>query len=609
MIQSIFSNKLVIVILTARSGDLARTLSAALPGSEIHGKIGRIQNADKFFQNTVEHIRCLFEAGRPIIGICATGILIRAVGASLNDKRTEPPIIAISENGRSVVPLLGGHHGANKLATHLSNLIGAHPAITTAGDTVFGIALDDPPSGWKIANPEKAKFFMAELLIGEKINLEIEAGNPMWLTDSEAPFSPNGSISIKVTEKIVNPGEDALIFHPPVFALGIGCERNTDADEIIELIDKALDLNCFTKESIVCVASIDLKMDEEAIHLVASHLGVPARFFSAETLNLQTSRLVNPSEIVFKEVGCYGVSEGAALAASGINGELVIEKQKSRRATIALAKSDSNINLDFCGQSRGRLNIVGIGPGNSEWRTPSVTDAIMRSSDVIGYHLYLTLLGNLLDGKNCHPSELSEEIDRVEKALTLSSKGLEVVLVCSGDAGIYALATLVFESIHTKNRLDWNRVDVVVEPGISAIQAAAAKAGAPIGHDFCTISLSDLLTPWEQIECRINAAGKGDFVIGFYNPVSKQRYVQLEAAKKILLGYRTPETPVILARNIGRIGEKVTFVKLGDLTSEMADMLTIVIIGNSQSFFVEYGSCSRVYTPRGYANKSLANSL
>lgn len=595
---------IVIIVLTMRGFELAKALSIALPGSTIHGKTDRVENADKNFSDTLKHINSLFKSGRPIIGICAAGILIRAIGPELKLKQNEPPVVAVSEEGRSIVSLLGGHNGANDLTTYLASVTGGHAAITTAGDLMFGLALDDPPEGWHIANPKRAKSVMAGLLSGKKIALNIETGDPAWLTKSSIPISDDGELIVKVTAKKTTIDDPILTFYPSVLSLGIGCERNTNPEEIIKLVEKSLKQFDYASEAIACVASLDIKMDDPAIGAVAEYLGVPARFFSAKELESLTPRLANPSKVVFAEVGCHGVAEGAALAASGDNGFLVIKKIKSKRATVAVAQSPSNINPNKCGQRRGRLNVVGIGPGKDDWRTPAATNAIARSSHIVGYSRYLELIGNLVGSKKCHISRISEEKTRTRKALDLAAEGFEVSLICSGDAGIYALATLVFELVDIENRDTWNRIDIQIEPGVSAFQAAASRAGAPIGHDFCSISLSDLLTPWEQIEQRVVSAARGDFVVAFYNPVSKRRSTQLGRARQILLTYRSQDTPVVLARNLGRVNESIQLITLATLKSRMADMLTIVIIGNSQSRFMNQARLKKLYTPRGYLSKN-----
>ncbi|MEO0546972.1 MAG: precorrin-3B C(17)-methyltransferase, partial [Pseudomonadota bacterium] len=336
-----------------------------------------------------------------------------------------------------------------------------------------------------------------------------------------------------------------------------------------------------------------------------AHFGVPARFFTAQQLEAETPRLATPSDIVFAEVGCHGVCEGAALAAGGASADLVLAKQKSKRSTVAIARSDDVIDPLGCGRARGHLSVVGIGPGNAEWRSPEVSAMVAHASDLVGYSLYLDLLEDLAAGKTRHDFPLGAEEDRVRHAMELAGQGLDVALVCSGDAGIYAMATLVFE-LFNGGGLSYAaaRIDVTVAPGISALQAAAARAGAPLGHDFCTISLSDLLTPWESIQTRVKAAAEGDFVIAFYNPVSKRRRTQLAYARDVLLKHRPANTPVILATNLGRPGEAVRIVPLGELNIDDVDMLTVVVVGSSDSRTVTTGSGQTwVYTPRGYSAK------
>ena len=211
----------------------------------------------------------------------------------------------------------------------------------------------------------------------------------------------------------------------------------------------------------------------------------------------------------------------------------------------------------------------------------------------------------MAEGKERHDYALGDETPRVRRALELAAEGRSVALVCSGDPGIYAMAALVFELLEREARPDWGRVAVTVQPGISALQAAAARIGAPLGHDFCTVSLSDLLTPWPVIEGRVIAAAAGDFVVAFYNPVSQRRRWQFERAVEILRGQRPADTPVVLARQLGRAGESVTVKDLADLSADDADMLTVVLVGSSETRRVARSDGGLwVYTPRGYAAKN-----
>jgi cobalt-precorrin 5A hydrolase/precorrin-3B C17-methyltransferase len=440
------------------------------------------------------------------------------------------------------------------------------------------------------------------LLGGKKVRLE---GTAPWLADSGLPFAAEAPLAIRVSEQSGSPAEDRLVYHPATLCLGVGCERNAAPAELESLVRDTLAGAGLSPLAVAGVFSIDVKSDEVAVLALAERLGVPARFFAAATLEAETPRLANPSDLVFREVGCHGVAEGAALAAAGPDGKLIVAKTKSARATCAVALAPQVVMASQLGRGRGTLAVIGTGPGDALWRTPEVEAAVLRASDLVGYGLYLDLLGPLAAGKARHGYELGEEEKRVRVALDLAAGGRDVALVCSGDPGIYAMATLVFELLERGERADWRRVGVTVMPGLSALQAAAARAGAPLGHDFCTISLSDLLTPWEAIQRRLKAAAEGDFVIAFYNPVSRRRTRQLAEAVEILKRHRPADTPVVLARNLGRPGETVTVLDLADLTPDKVDMLTVVLVGSSETKRVARSDGGVwVYTPRGYAGKA-----
>jgi cobalt-precorrin 5A hydrolase/precorrin-3B C17-methyltransferase len=581
----------------------AQKLKAELNG-EIHTP-DCVSGGDVSYAKATAHLAQLFQQGQTIIGLCASGILIRAIAPHLNDKRTEPPVIAVAEDGSSIVPLLGGHHGANELAAQIAKITGGHAAITTASEVRFRFALDDVLPGYTLANPENVKSFTAALLAGEALSLIRHPGESR---DPVLPFRCSdikqlnlvdwvpafAGMTIEVNEKLLQGDERKLLYHPRTLAIGLGCERGTSLEEMADLIENTLRINNLSFESIACFASIDLKEDEIAISTFGN-----VRFFSADELNALASKLKTPSDYVLVEVGTPGVAEAAALAAAGPDAELIVPKTKSKRATCAVARSPSPI-LEMRGKARGRLNVVGIGPGAKSTRSPAATRALETATDWVGYGLYLDLVADLKQEQIEHRFPLGGEEDRVRHAIELAKQGKQVALVCSGDAGIYAMAALVYEIID----LEPNRISVDVIPGISAFQAAAAKAGAMIGHDFCCISLSDLLTPWEAIEKRVKAAAEGDFVISFYNPRSLKRRDQLERAFAILKPHRPSDTPVIIASNLGRIEEKVRFVTFADFNPDDVDMLTLVMVGSSQSkSFTRGDGQTYAYTPRGYAKK------
>lgn len=246
-----------------------------------------------------------------------------------------------------------------------------------------------------------------------------------------------------------------------------------------------------------------------------------------------------------------------------------------------------------------QLYIIGSGPGSPAHLTPAARAAIDASHELVGHGLFLNLLGDLTHGKGCHKPPMGEEITRARLALDLAASGRTTSLISSGDAGIYAMATVVFELLERQPKPDWDAVDIQVIPGISAMQAAAARVGAPLAHDFCAISLSDLLTPWETIERRVVAAAQGDFIVAFYNAVSRKRSWQLQRAVDILLQHRPPTTPTVVAFNISRKGEQISVTELQALVPDKLNMLTLVLVGNSDTRRVG----NWVYTPRGYGQK------
>ncbi len=597
---------------------LVAILPSALPLAErLAAPLGaRVDLRGRDFTDTGAHLRALFLAGHAIVGIASTGILIRCLAPLLSDKRAEPPVLALSEDGRAVIPLLGGHRGANDLARRIATLLeGADAAITTTGDARLGVALDEPPAGWMLENPEDAKPAMAALLGGALAQL---SGQAEWLKPLAAQMGDRltGSDAADTDAPVVLSvdGCAPLIWRRRRLMLGLGAARGCPVDEMQALVMRCLTDNGYAPGDVAAVHSVDLKSDEAAIHAVADFLNVPARFHAVDALEAQTPRLANPSDVVFAEIGCHGVAEGAALLAAGPDGRLVVEKVKSANATCALAEGPATKTPPECGTPRGHLAVVGIGPGKSDWRTPEASRLIAEADELVGYGLYLDLLGPWARQKQHREFALGEEEARCRYALERAGQGRRVALICSGDAGIYAMGALVMELVARPEdeggaTAAAKRVAITHAPGISALQAASARAGALLGHDFCAISLSDLLTYRDAITRRVTAAAEGDFVIAFYNPVSRRRRTLLEEARQILLQHRPATTPVLLASNLGRPDEMLRLRDLGSLQTDEVDMLTIVLIGASTSRVARSGDGGAgaegnwIFTPRGYARK------
>ncbi len=255
---------------------------------------------------------------------------------------------------------------------------------------------------------------------------------------------------------------------------------------------------------------------------------------------------------------------------------------------------ENNLSENNGGSGKGKLVVVGIGPGNAEEMTPHAKRVILEADKVVGYFTYLQLIKDLIVDKPQVGTGMMQEVDRCQQAVDLAVEGYNVVVVSSGDSGVYGMAGLVLE---LANKVDASkRPEVEIVPGLSAVNMAASVLGAPLMHDFAVISLSDLMTPWDLITKRADLCAQGDMVISLYNPRSKKRVSHLEEVREIVMKYRDPKTPVGIVRKAGRAGQEMVISDLENFTKEDIDMQTLVIIGNSQTY-VENG---RMITPRGY---------
>lgn len=592
---------IALVAFTEAGARTARRIQAGLDRAVLHGRRGRVAEPDLAFDDAMDHLRGLFAEGWTVVGVCAAAILIRAVAPLMQTKKIDAPLVALAEDGKHAVPLLGGHRGANRLAERIATILEGEAAITTAGDRRLGFALDDPPDGWTLKTFEAVKPLAAGLLAGEPVALRREAGPMGWPPD--AAFSSPADKTVVISDR-ADPGAGPadVVLVPPCLTVGVGCERDLPPEPLIALVEKTLAEAGLDRHAVAALASVDLKADEPAMKALAAHFDIPLRLFDAPALEAETPRLANPSEVVFAEIGCHGVAEAAALALAGADAELVVEKRVGDRCTCAVARTDS---VDVArGRGAGLLHVVGIGPGNAGWRTNEAVRALTRAEEVVGYQYYLDLAADLIAGKPAHQSDLGAEEARAAKALTLAAEGKEVALICSGDPGIYALATLVFELAEKSDSRAERAVDIHVVPGISAFQAASARLGAPMGHDFCLISLSDLLTPVAAIRKRLKAAAEGDFVTAFYNPQSKRRRTLLPEALETFRAHRPADAPVAICRQLGRPEERVEVTTFAEFDPETVDMFTLVIFGSSQSRAFDRAGRRWMFTPRGYADKA-----
>ncbi|MCC3417753.1 MAG: precorrin-3B C(17)-methyltransferase [Microcoleus sp. PH2017_01_SCD_O_A] len=595
-----------IIILGQNSLAIAKTISKVFPGSQIYGLVDRTSDTDINFSNFGETLRELFATETPIIAICAAGIIIRTLAPLLSDKRAEPPVLAVAEDGSAVVPLLGGLHGVNDLAREIAAALGVQPAITTTGDIRFRTALLSPPQGYYLANPEDAKTFISNLLAGAKVQLE---GAANWLSESNLPLAqpaptgatpteriaPEAKLTIRVTEKAIVPTPDCLVYHPQIAAFALTNLSYVEPEIAISYVQQILENADLAAASVAGFFALKHDMGNPTLEAISQFFKVPVRFLNLpELVEFDTVKLIQYNSSF--DVTAAQIS----LTAAGANSQL-IAYDRTNAFSCAIALATEPIDPSAIGVSRGKLAIVGTGPGGAPWMSPEVKEILREATDWVGYKFYLDLAGTLREGQNRHDSDNREEIDRARFALDLAASGKSVAVVSSGDPGIFAMAAAVFEAIDFDAKPEWEGIDIRVAPGISAMQAAAAAIGAPLGHDFCVISLSDILKPWEVIEQRISAAAAADLVMAFYNPISKQRVWQLKRAIEILLETRDAKTPVVLGRNLGRSGQSVRVCTLGEFQPEDADMRTLVIVGSSQTRIIprKFGDIW-VYTPRRY---------
>lgn len=554
--------KAAILVLGEAAIATARHVQSALGNAEVLGLENRVAKADRSFAHFGDTIRALYEEGRPIIALCASGIIIRALALLLQNKRIEPPVLAVAEDGSAVVPLLGGLSGVNDMARTIASTLEVRPAITTTGELRFGINLLHPPAELTLANPETAKTFMSDLLAGQTLQLN---GSSRWLSASKLPLADNGQLTISITPETRPPHANELIYHPRTIAIAI---EHPD-ENLASRIKQALESAGLSTDALAILLAYEKDCASPHIHEAAKVLKVPLRFVAGDA-DLATASVEQPVQHIATE-----------------------------NLTLAVASAPANVL--FIGRKRGKLTVVGLGPGSRDLMTPAVQRDLEQAEDVLGYETYVRMAGPFRDDQIIHMTDNREEMQRARHAFELAASGRDVVMVSSGDPGVFAMAAAVVEALHESGDPAWHSVELVIQPGISAAMAAASRIGAPLGHDFCIISLSDNLKPWDVIEKRLALVAKADLAMAFYNPISKARPHQLGRALHILRQYRDAETPVVLGRDIGRPGEATRVVTLGELTPEDVDMRTVMIVGSSHTArFPRVDGGEWVYTPRWY---------
>ena len=550
-----------IVILGEGSLATAQRIQQRYPQAVIHGLEGRVAAADVHYAAFGDTLRGLYQHGTPIIALCAAGIVIRSLASLLCEKGAEPPVLAVAEDGSAVVPLLGGLAGVNLMAREIAEALGVAAAITTSGELRFGTCLLNPPQGYALADIEQGKRFVSDLLAGETVRIE---GDAPWLQQAQLPASEAARRTIHVGHQARPASRDELLIHPRSVVVGV-------AGGNLQGIRQALQQAGIAEPALACVLADEQAMADGALHEAAQALGVALRFAG------------KPHDV-------------AGMVAAALPDAQLIEQ-----ADVVIAVAPGPVEVAQIGRRRGRLAVIGLGPGAAELMVPAVKAELARAEDVLGYETYVRMAGPFRDDQVLHCTDNREEMQRARHAFELAAQGRSVVVVSSGDPGVFAMAAAVLEALHASNDPAWHRVDLEILPGVSASLATAAQAGAPLGHDFCVMSLSDNLKPWSIIEKRLDLAAQADLVLAFYNPISRSRPHQLGVALEVVRRHRDGNTPVVLGRDIGRPGQTLKVVTLAELLPEMVDMRTMVLVGSSTTcVFPRLSGGVWAYTPRWY---------
>ena len=555
----------------------ARRIQALYADSQVHGVRGRVE-ADVPYSELGAHLLGLYARGTPIVALCAAGIVIRCLAPALSNKGAEPPVLAVAEDGSTVVPLLGGLAGVNLMAREIAAMLSVPAAITTSGELRFGTCVLNPPDGYTLADIGQGKRFVSDLLAGESTRIEGEAP---WLDAAQLPRSDTARLAIRVTPRAWDGRADELVIHPrSVVAAVMGGAGARASGEIVTRVLEALNAHGLSALSLAALLASSDRLGDPAFAEAAATLKVPLRFTSTRSddgeppANLLHAALRIPYETLHDDP-----TTGVALALA----PLAIDP-----ATI--------------GRARGRLTVIGLGPGRADLMVPAARAALDAATDILGYDTYVKMAGPLRAGQREHGTDNREELQRARHAFELASEGRSVVMVSSGDPGVFAMAAAVLEALEASESPGWAAVDLAIVPGVSAALATAAQAGAPLGHDFCMLSLSDNLKPWAIIEKRLRHAAEADLVMAFYNPISRARPWQLDKALDIVREYRAAHTQVVLGRDIGRPGGTLRTLTLAELRSAEVDMRTMVIVGSSTTR--RFGNAAAggewVYTPRSY---------
>ena len=542
-----------------------------------------------------ELVKEAFSSADALIFWCAAGIAVRCIAPCLTHKSQDPAVLVLDEKGKHCISLLSGHMGgANALAGTVSALCGAEPVITTGTDTEHRFSVDEFArcNGLVVTDWEKAKRISAKVLAGETLTIgsgmKKEQYCPVEGLEEqnwkEGEFLSNADVWI--TPRRITAPDQVLQLIPRNLTVGIGCRKGTELSALHAALDRFMEQTGLDRRGICRITSIDRKKEEQGLVDLASDLGVPFVTYTSEEL-LQAPGEYPSSEFVREITGVDNVCQRSAMLGAGDGAAVIAEKTVVDGITMAAAAGV----LKKSGNARGIVYAVGIGPGEPKQMT-SQAEAVLRRADlIVGYKTYVDQIRPVFPDKEYKVSGMRQELLRIREALEEARTGKTVAVISSGDASVYGMGGLLWELSE-----QYDDVDVECVAGITAALSGGAVLGAPLGHDFTCVSLSDLLTPWDLIRKRLEMAAEGDFVIALYNPSSRTRQHRYEEACRILLEHRPGNTVCGWCRNIGRQGEEWKVCTLKELQQQPVDMLTTVFIGNSRTRVIR----GRMVTPRGY---------
>ncbi|MDY6824597.1 MAG: precorrin-3B C(17)-methyltransferase [Thermodesulfobacteriota bacterium] len=593
--------------LAVKCAKMIDTATVFVPASMVNSRADKeLAGFDRFSR----HLSSMFFEYDAHVFIMASGIVVRSIAGLIRNKATDPAVVVMDEAGNHVISLVSGHlGGANALCAELASRLGANAVITTATDVNSITAMDDIARriGAVIENREKVKHVAKCMLNRAPVAMICDRELfesccresdvcPEYIENPNTDDLAGYSALCFITEKRYDVPADvlgrSLFIRPSNLVLGIGCNRHTSSEEISAAVDRALDDHHLSPLSIAGVASIDKKKDEPGLNDYARTICKAVHWFAAESLDRVEDPGMSPLSVYAKKyVNTKAVAEPAALLCAGPDAALIVPKQKIGNVTVAVAKKRSILPP----KKTGKLFVVGIGPGGADYLTAHARRVIENSDVIAGYKAYINLVAPLIAGREIISTGMTRETERVDAAVTAAAKGKTVALICSGDAGIYGMAGLVHERMAAIDEI----VDTEVSPGVSAATAAAALLGAPLVNDFITLSLSNLLTPTETVEKRIEMAAASDMVTAVYNPVSKKRTELIRRLQAAFLRHRPENTVVGIVTHALRSGQKIQMSILDNFLECEMSMNSILIIGNSDTILMN----GRMVTRRGYERK------